>query len=115
MKAYYAQKDNYVTATGTVDFINYSEEGDVLHIGFSDLTPGFSDCAFKIVGENLRIVQENGIDEKLQMGQKIEFVSATKYFGDGYVMPIVAITIHGETLLEFDEGFENLQEWLKTQ
>ena len=31
-----------------------------------------------------------------------------KYFGDGYSMPIVSISVNGEVLLSFDEGFENL-------
>ncbi len=58
-------------------------------------------------------MQSHGIDEKLKIGNSIEFVTAPKYFGDGYVMPIVAISVDGEALLSFDEGFENFQDWLK--
>lgn len=112
-KEYYAHKENYVTAVGTITFINYNEENTALYLGFSDLTPGFSDSCFKIVGENLLTVQKNGIDQKIQIGKQVEFVSATKYFGDGYVMPMVAISVDGEVLLLFDEGFDNFQEWLK--
>lgn len=38
----------------------------------------------------------------------ITFVSAPEYFGDGYCMPIVALSVNGEELLTFDEGVENL-------
>lgn len=109
-KAYYADKENFVNVTGTVKHIKYNENETMLYLGFSDLSQKFADNTFKIVGENLVIAQENGIDEKLEMGDQIEFITAPGYFGDGYVMPIVSITIDGETLLEFDEGYENFME-----
>lgn len=114
-KEYYAHKENYVTAVGTITFINYNEEKTALYLGFSDLTPRFSDDSFKIVGDNFLTVQGNGIDKKVQIGKQVEFVSATRYFGDGYVMPIVAISVDGEVLLSFDEGYDNFQKWLKEQ
>ena len=41
--------------------------------------------------------------------KRIGLVPGTrKYFGDGYSMPIVSISVNGEVLLSFDEGFENL-------
>ncbi len=111
-KAYYSDKENFITATGTVVHIKYNENKTELHLGFSDMSQKFSDNAFMIIGDNLTIVQEKGIDEKLEMGDQIEFITAPGYFGDGYIMPIVGITIDGETLLEFDEGYENLMETL---
>lgn len=106
---YYSQRDNYITATGTVIHIKYNEDNSSLYLAFSELDPKFDDINFKIVGANLPIVQENGIDEKIELGDQVEFISAPKYFGDGYVMPIVAISVDGETLLDFEEGFSN---WL---
>ncbi len=109
---YYSQKENYIRVTGTVSHIKYNDENTVLFIGFEELSPALDDVSFKIVGDNLRIVQDNKIDEKLELGEQITFVTAPKYFGDGYVMPIVAMSINGETLLEFEEGYENLLNWL---
>lgn len=111
MREYYSDKDNYVVATGDVTHIKYSN--GALYLGFSNLNPHMSDNSFKIVGENFVTVRNNGIDDKLRMGDRIEFITAPRYFGDGYVMPIVEITINGETLLEFDEGFVNLNKWLE--
>lgn len=109
---YYSIKDNYVTVVGTLKFINYSDTNDVLYLAFSNISSPFSDDCFKIVGDNLIIVQNNGFDEKIEIGDTIEFVSAPKYFGDGYVMPIVALSANGEDFLIFDEGYCNLMEWL---
>ena len=109
---YYSEKENYISVTGIVQHIKYSEDSSELYIGFSELSPVLDDDCFKIVGNNLKIVQNSKIDEKLKIDDEISFITAPKYYGDGYVMPIVAITINGEELLEFDEGYENLIDWL---
>lgn len=112
MQEYYSEKGNYINASGTVTHIKYSENEYALYLGFSaDLVPSCDGTDFKIVGANLTTVQANGIDEKIELGSKVEFITAPKYWGDGYVMPIVAITIDGEELLSFDEGYDNFMEW----
>ncbi len=115
MKEYYMQKDNFINATGTIIHIAYSKDHTELYLGFSDLTPTFDDICFKIVGDNLSIVQKNNIDEKIKIGDKIEFITAPRYFGDGYVMPMVAVSVNGEELLEFEEGYTNFLKWLEAQ
>ena len=109
---YYSQKENYLSVTGTVSNIKYNEDTTALYIDLSELSPVLDDTCFKIVGENLEIVRANKIDDKLKTGEQITFITAPKYFGDGYVMPIVAISISGENLLDFEEGYENLLDWL---
>lgn len=111
---YYSNKENYVNATGIITHIAYDEDNTVLYLDFSELTPSFDDTCFKIVGDNLLIAKNNGIDQKIKVGDQIEFISAPKYFGDGYVMPIVAITINGENILGFEEGYTNFLKWLET-
>lgn len=112
MKDYYSQKSNYINATGIVTHISYNEDRSALYLGFSELNPQFDDNSFKIVGDNLPIVQQNGIDQKIKIGDQVDFVTATRYFGDGYVMPIVEISVNGEKLLNFEDGFANLLKWL---
>lgn len=109
---YYSQKENYISVTGTVSNINYNEDSTALYIDLSESSPVLDDTCFKIVGENLKIVQSNRIDDKLKTGEQISFITAPKYFGDGYVMPVVAISIGGENLLDFEEGYKNLLDWL---
>ena len=109
---YYTQKENYISVIGTISSIKYNEEATALYIDFSELSPVLDDTCFKIVGENLDIVKANRIDDKLKIGEQIIFITAPKYFGDGYVMPIVSISISGENLIGFEEGYENLIDWL---
>ena len=110
---YYSQKENYISVTGTVSNIKYNEDTTALYIDLTELSPVLDDTCFKIVGENLTIVKTNKIDDKLKTGEQITFITAPKYFGDGYVMPIVAISISGEKLLDFEEGYKNLIGWLQ--
>ena len=111
-RSYYADKNNYITATGTVVHVKYNQEQDALYLAFEDLDYPFSDPNFKIIGKNLEIVQNNGIDEILQLGDTVSFTAAPKYFGAGYVIPLVEVSVAGQTLLSFDDGFHNLQKWL---
>lgn len=112
LRSYYSERSNYVVATGTVSYISYSEDKTSLYIEFSDLSPKFDDICFKIVGDNLAIVQANGIDQSVAVGSYVEFITAPEYFGDGYVMPIVAMSINDVPLLEFEDGLDNLLEWI---
>ena len=109
---YYSQKGNYISVTGTVSSIKHNEDTTALYIDFSELSPVLDDTCFKIVGKNFEIVKANKIDDKLKIGEQIIFITAPMYFGDGYVMPIVAISISGENLLDFEEGYKNLLDWL---
>lgn len=111
-RIYYPVKDNYIEVSGVVIYMEYSDDHTVLYIAFSDMDRKLDDRSFKIVGENLLIVEKNGIDDKIKIGDRVTFVTAPKYFGDGYVMPIVAISANGESLLDFDEGFKNFMDYL---
>ena len=104
---YYSNRENYVSATGTITHISTNVEKKTIYIGFEDLSYPFDDTTFKIVGKNYDIVINNGILNSLKVGIQARFISAPRYFGDGYVMPIVAIAISGNTYLDFEEGFGN--------
>lgn len=108
----YPVKDNYIEVSGVVIYMKYSDDHTELCIAFSDMDRKLDDRSFEIVGENLRIVEKNGIDDKIKIGDRVTFITAPKYFGDGYVMPIVAISANGESLLDFDEGFKNFMDYL---
>lgn len=112
MSEYYSQKENYISLSGTVSYIKYNDDHTALYIGFSELSRAMDDTCFKIVGKNLEIVKSRQIDDKLCVGEEISFTTAPRYFGDGYVMPIVAISIEGSVFLHFEEGYGNLLDWL---
>ena len=113
MMDYYMDRENYICASGTVSHISYSDDGSEVYIGFEDLSFAFDDTCFKIVGDNFLKVKEQGIESVLKPGVTANFVTAPKYFGDGYVMPIVAITIEGNIMLEEEDGYANLIKWLQ--
>ena len=112
MNEYYSQKSNYVNASGIVAHISYNNDKSALYLGFSDLNPRFDDDSFKIVGDNLLIAQNNGVDKKIRIGDRVDFITAPRYFGDGYVFPIVGLSINNDELLNFENGFYNLLKWL---
>lgn len=130
---YFSQKENYINAEGTVTHFKYSDRYNAWYLGFSDVvlngavvpdeqtldeesvadvTWFFDNSTFKIIGEDFEIVQANKIGKKIKLGDRVEFASAPGWFGDGYVLPIVAISINGESLLDFEEGYENFLDWL---
>ena len=113
--AYYADTDNYITVTSTVSYAKLSEDASSLYLAFDDMSLQLSDNCFKVVGNNLKSLQKELGDNTLKVGDQIEFVTAPKYFGDGYVMPIVAMKRDGVELLSFDDGVRELIVWLRLE
>lgn len=109
---YYSLKANYVDAVGTVESISYNEDYASIYFNFTDIAPSFDNTCFKIVGQNVKIVLEKDIYAKIQIGDQVQFVTAPRHFGDGYIMPIVSISVEGEELLTFEDGYRNLLKWL---
>lgn len=107
-KLYYSDINNYILASGIVSYINYNEDESTLYIAFEDLSYGFSDNCFKITGANVKIIKDNDVDSYLSVGKTAFFSSAPEYFGDGYIIPIVSLSIDGIEFLSFSEGYKNL-------
>jgi hypothetical protein len=112
-KEYYRHKENYIEATGTVINVKYVRDSTVLYLGFSDLSRKFDGVDFEVVGGNASILKSNNVE--IELGDKLTFMTAPEYFGDGYIMPIVALWKDDECLLDFETGFSNFQSYLKTQ
>ena len=108
---YYSQTDNYVETSGVVSYIRYDNENSTLYISFTDLSYKFDDDTFKIVGDNYRLITEQNIS--LSIGDCVSFISAPRYYGDAYVMPIVSLSIDNEIILPFEDGYTNFLEWLR--
>lgn len=113
LREYYKEKSNYDVIHGEIKHIEYSDDRKTLFLDIGNMDHNLKyDFTFKICGKNLPVVQEKGIDSRLKVGDTVNFTTALRYFGDGYSMPIVAITVDGEELLSFEEGYENLMDWL---
>lgn len=109
---YYSDTENYVEVTGTISYVLFDEENESLYLAFTDLSVDLDDNCFKIVGDNYSIIASES-KELIQVEKTATFVTAPKYFGDGYVMPIVALTIDDCCLLEYEIGIANFMDWLK--
>lgn len=99
---YYKDPTQFVELSAEVAYIHWGSNSLVL--GMTDIPEGFSERTFKIEGEAYDAVLENGLKEQLTTGQRITFMSAPQYFGNGYVMPIVEISVDGVEYLSFEEG-----------
>ena len=111
-KVYYSDKENFISATGTVTLMKSYDKTQELFIAFSDLSNHFEDNSFCISYENSQSIKGN-IWDLVHLGDTIEFVSAPKVFGDGYSLPIVSLTVNGKVILDFETGWKNLMKKYK--
>lgn len=109
-KAYYSDKNNYICGDAVVDNIIFDEENHRLYFWLSEIDDAYQDCTFKVEGKSVDVLIGSSLLEKIDIGSKITFISAPRYFGDGYCMPIVALSYNGDELLSFNVGYENLLE-----
>lgn len=108
---YYSNEENYIEATGTITHVRFNDEKEALYLGFTDLSERFDDTTFKITKDNYSIIVN--AKDSIQVGKTATFITAPKYFGDGYIMPIVSLTIDGDCLLEYEVGISNFLDELK--
>ena len=108
---YYSNEQNYIEITGTIDHVMFDDEQKVFYLGFSSLSQKTDDDCFKVVGDAYSRVVAN--KEYIQIGATATFVTAPKYYGNGYVMPIVSLSVDGRNVLEYEDGFPSLLDWLK--
>ena len=107
---YYSDTSNFITDKAVVDNIIYSDRDNSIILWLSEIDEIYQDCNFKINESNTTVVLDSGFREKVHIGDRITYISAPAYFGDGYIMPIVAISVDGIELLSFSEGYKNLME-----
>ena len=111
-KKYYEDTNNYISITGVIEYLKFDDSNRILYLQFSEMDEKLDDNCFKIVDENYSVIVRNGAKDSFEIGQQVTFTTAPKYFGNGYVMPIVKLSIDNEVLLDFETGYENLLNWL---
>lgn len=112
MLQYYSDVSNYSSATGVVTGYKFANDGS-LCIYIHDTIPEYPDTSFELCDVNVHIAEERGLLLDLRKGVRVEFTSAQRIYYNGYLLPIVAISIDGKEYLSADEGIPNLLEWLK--
>ena len=109
-KKYYSNLNNYITESAIVDAITISEEYRTVSIRFTEIDEAYQMSVFMVYEENYDIVIENGIADKITVGDVVTFTSAPRIFGNGYKMPIVALSMGDDIILSFVEGYTNWME-----
>ena len=111
---YYKNDADFINVIATVDRISYSEEFECISIHFSGLSQRFASGSFYIPMDYASEEIQTNILEKIKVGDKVKFTTDPWYYGDGYIMPIVAIwSPDGEPILEYEEGYANLMAHLR--
>ena len=107
---YYSDESNFVEVTAKITFLSWDNYNQVLAINFADLPEGFSTNDLYIEDNNYEILLENNATEYLEVGDYVTFITAPRYFGDGYMVPIVELRYDAQIYLAYEEGYENLLE-----
>lgn len=107
-KSYYSDPDNFISDTATVDKIAYDSDQKILVLSLSNIDEAYDDTAFVARGKNAALLLENGILNKVAVGDTITYISAPGCYSDGYMFPLVGLSTHGEELLSFELGYANL-------
>lgn len=109
-KKYYADINNFITDEAVVDNVIYNEEKGYIVLWLSEIDEAYQCSDFIIEGNNVDLVLENGILDKIEIGDVITYTSAPRIFGNGDFMPIIEISASNEELLNVDDGYKNLMD-----
>ena len=99
----YSDNQNYVTLSGEV--IEYNEKNIIIECEELKTYITYEDevCDYYIYSkETLNI----------NVGDIIDFVTVPFHFYNGHKLPIVELKINNNVLLNFDDGKDNLIEWV---
>lgn len=113
MLSYYEQDANYEVMNGKIKSLYYIEEQDELFLQIDVLSDNQvsynqskSYCDFVLVNWSYYEIE-------LKVDDEIMFTSASTYFYNGHVLPIIHIELNQVQLLSFAEGKENYIDWIK--
>ena len=99
----YSDNQNYVTLTGEV--IEFNENNVIIKCEELNDYISYEDelCNYYIYSDQF---------VELQVGEEIQFTTVPFHFYNGHKLPIVELKIDENTLLSFEEGKENLLDWV---
>lgn len=99
----YSDNQNYVTLTGEV--IEFNENNVIIKCEELNDYISYEDelCNYYIYSDQF---------VELQVGEEIQFTTVPFHFYNGHKLPIVELKIDENTLLSFEEGKENLIDWV---
>ena len=102
-------KSGYTTFEGEITRISYDQYSNIYAFDLAEVPREYQDNTFCIWGKSYDIIIDNGIREKLEVGDIVTVTAHPAYKGNGYMFPVVYLETDGEVLLEFEDGYRN---WL---
>ncbi len=109
IKSYYQDPSVFQEITAVVNgFYDDWDESNEICLSFDLDGVDFSSSMLYLSGENANIVRENHIWDVVQIGSEVTLRAARGQFWDGFHIQMVALVCDGTTLLEFDQGYQNL-------
>lgn len=101
----YSEDQNYVSLSGEI--IEFNENNVIIKCEDLNEYLSYEDelCDYYIYSDQII---------ELSVGDQIDFVTVPFHFYNGHKLPIVELKINGTILLTFEEGRENLINWVNT-
>lgn len=101
----YAEDQNYVTLSGEI--IECNENNVIIKCEELHDYLNYEDdlCDYYVYSDQII---------ELSVGDQIDFVTVPFHFYNGHKLPIVELKKDGNTFLTFEEGKENLIDWVNT-
>ena len=81
-KKYYEDINNFITDEAVVDNVIYNEEEGYIVLWLSEIDEAYQCSDFIIEGNNAALVLQNGILDKIKIGDVITYTSAPRIFGN---------------------------------
>ena len=107
---YYRKQDNYQTVDAVVDTMEYDDNTSKLYMSLQiDAGRPFeSHWEYILYPASADTAIQAGILEEVHPGDTVTITIAPRVFGDGYRIPVAAISHEGKSYLIFEDGWENI-------
>lgn len=113
MLEYYSNDDIYVELTGEIRSIEKSVYEDEAYVIIFILT--YNDDEFSYLENtecSFHVLDESEYLDKIKEGDIITFITASKHFYNGHVLPIFSVEKGECEILSFNTGKSNYEEWI---
>ena len=103
----YEKEESFVSLTGKVTEVDNGKNTQILKIECSDLLDYVSPKEYEDI--QYRVFSDQSLD--LEVGDTITFITVPAEYKYSDTLPIVSVVQDGETLLDLEEGKDNLIAW----
>ena len=107
-KEFYSNKDNFENVNGVFDRLEKYKGNYYIYLKNIDSDRYFRELRFRVSNTNFAYLDDSGFFDEVHNGDSVTICLAYDYFGDGYVIPVVAVSANGKDYLDFENGWQAL-------